>query len=164
MQRNHQRAIRKRRNRHSYKSAMVAISSPYVTPERIAVGSNNFRTPNTRSFTGCHLGRTSRADYLLQHDPRDLFRACPWRIAAAASYRASEGAGHLGCSVRGTQRFCGLDPFASWAPASGYQRNIEQPPYWLWHEEWPSSRERLCPLRPGNTSWGRQAARRNTDA
>jgi hypothetical protein len=48
MRRNHQRAIMKRRNRYSYKSAMTAISSPYVTIERIAVSSNNFRTPNRR--------------------------------------------------------------------------------------------------------------------
>ena len=35
MRRNHQRATRKRRNRHSYKSAITAISSPYVTSSEL---------------------------------------------------------------------------------------------------------------------------------
>jgi hypothetical protein len=44
MRRNHQRAMRKRRNRHSYKSAITAIFVTICNIERIAVGSNNYRS------------------------------------------------------------------------------------------------------------------------
>jgi hypothetical protein len=34
-----------------------------------------FRSPNTRSSTGCHLGQTPRADYLLWCGPVEPCRA-----------------------------------------------------------------------------------------
>jgi hypothetical protein len=45
-------------------------------PARLTNGCSRI-TPNTRSSTRCHLGRTSRADYLLRHNLSDLCRECP---------------------------------------------------------------------------------------
>jgi hypothetical protein len=60
MRRNHQRAMRKRRNRHSYKSAITAISSPYGTIERIQLAQTITDLPIPRGPQSRRISRAPR--------------------------------------------------------------------------------------------------------
>jgi PBP superfamily domain len=60
----------------------------------------NNRSPNTRSSSRCHLGRTSRADYLLRHNLTRSLSRVSWKVTAEAgiapaSVTGPEAASHL---------------------------------------------------------------------
>jgi hypothetical protein len=73
MRRNHQRATRKRRNRHSYKSAITAISSPYVTSSELQLA---------RTITERRLRARGLSANTLVADGH-MRRLCAWWLHAA---------------------------------------------------------------------------------
>jgi hypothetical protein len=86
MRRNHQRAMRKRRNRHSYKSAITAISSPYVTSSELQLARTITDAESERVASRLiRRGVSARSANSGRHQPRPAFDRSGLRRARRAS-------------------------------------------------------------------------------